>query len=148
MRQTKILRQTARQIKTNSFCLHAIPEIPQQIFPQIKLEWGIPNQTNQNSKYKIKLYFAFTGLSAKSRTRFRIVTALAPPFVMVSDIEKNGNVCLRGLECHQLLPGAQHNLTSIFNEIETRKRTVEDAEEHGTKPFFTETEGNDRSLYT
>lgn len=43
------------------------------------------------------------GLSAKARTVFRIVTALAPPFVMESELDEDG-LCLRGLPCHRVSP--------------------------------------------
>lgn len=44
-----------------------------------------------------------SGLSARPRSVFRVVTALAPPFVMESDLDEDG-LCLRGLPCHRLLP--------------------------------------------
>lgn len=34
---------------------------------------------------------------------FRIVTALAPPFVMESELDEDG-LCLRGLHCHRVSP--------------------------------------------
>lgn len=43
------------------------------------------------------------GLSAGARTVFRIVTALAPPFVMESELDEDG-LCLRGLPCHRVSP--------------------------------------------
>lgn len=42
-----------------------------------------------------------SGLSARARSVFRVVTALAPPFVMESDLDEDG-LCLRGLPCHRL----------------------------------------------
>lgn len=42
-----------------------------------------------------------SGLSARPRSVFRVVTALAPPFVMESDLDEDG-LCLRGLYCHRL----------------------------------------------
>lgn len=45
----------------------------------------------------------YTGLSARARSVFRIVTALAPPFVMESELDEDG-LCLRGLPCHRLSP--------------------------------------------
>lgn len=42
-----------------------------------------------------------TGLSARARSVFRVVTALAPPFVMESELDEDG-LCLRGLPCHRL----------------------------------------------
>lgn len=41
------------------------------------------------------------GLSARARSVFRVVTALAPPFVMESELDEDG-LCLRGLPCHRL----------------------------------------------
>jgi glutamate receptor ionotropic, NMDA 3A len=70
-----------------------------------------------------------SGLSARSRTIFRIVTALSPPFVMESDLDEDGQ-CLRGLSCHRLSTSGKHNLTLMFNAIETRDRLEEDAIEH------------------
>lgn len=40
------------------------------------------------------------GLSARARSVFRVVTALAPPFVMESELDEDG-LCLRGLPCHR-----------------------------------------------
>lgn len=37
-------------------------------------------------------------LSTRARTVFRVVTALAPPFVMESELDEDGQ-CLRGNEC-------------------------------------------------
>lgn len=42
-----------------------------------------------------------SGLAARARSVFRVVTALAPPFVMVSELDEDG-LCLRGLLCHRL----------------------------------------------
>lgn len=85
---------------------------------------------------------------------FRVVTALAPPFVMESELDEDG-FCLRGLACHRLYTSGKiffyiffrffvyynffykkntigrHNLTLIFNAIETRDRLEADAAEHG-----------------
>lgn len=55
---------------------------------------------------KIKIFTnskLFIGLSARARSVFRIVTALAPPFVMQSELDEDG-LCLRGLPCHRLSP--------------------------------------------
>lgn len=64
----------------------------------------------QNKKKWIFLNkFLFTslphtvGLSARARSVFRVVTALAPPFVMESELDEDG-LCLRGLPCHFLSP--------------------------------------------
>ncbi|GAB0096952.1 Ionotropic glutamate receptor [Sergentomyia squamirostris] len=70
-----------------------------------------------------------SGLSARPRSVFRVVTALAPPFVMESDLDEDG-LCLRGLYCHRLSTTGSHNLTLMFNEIETRNRLVKGASEH------------------
>lgn len=92
-----------------------------------------------------------SGLSARARSVFRVVTALAPPFVMESELDEDG-LCLRGLPCHRLstsgaifllcvlcaaflclcyLFAGRHNLTLMFNAIETSDRLMEDAVEHG-----------------
>lgn len=49
------------------------------------------------------IHFFKTGLSAGARHVFRIVTALAPPFVMESELDEDG-LCLRGLPCHRVSP--------------------------------------------
>ncbi|XP_037926578.1 uncharacterized protein LOC119661346 isoform X2 [Hermetia illucens] len=88
-----------------------------------------------------------SGLSVQSKTIFRIVTSLAPPFVMQSELDEDG-LCLRGLPCHRLSPSAPHNLTLMFNAIETRDRFEEDAMEHGMKsPPQEETSSYDHSMY-
>lgn len=51
------------------------------------------------------------------RSVFRVVTALAPPFVMEGELDEDGH-CLRGLECHRLLTSDKDNLTLLFNEME------------------------------
>lgn len=71
-----------------------------------------------------------SGLSARARSIFRVVTALSPPFVMESDLDEDGQ-CLRGLACHRITTSGKHNLTLMFNEIETRDRYDEDVLEHG-----------------
>ncbi|XP_054275672.1 uncharacterized protein LOC128994876 isoform X1 [Macrosteles quadrilineatus] len=58
------------------------------------------------------------------RSVFRVVTSLAPPFVMEGELDEDGQ-CLRGLECHRLLTSDKDNLTLVFNEMER----MEDAEE-------------------
>lgn len=75
-----------------------------------------------------------SGLTAQPRSVFRIVTALAPPFVMESKSDENGR-CLRGLVCRRIarISSAKHNLTVMFNTIETRDRLEEDALEHGNQ---------------
>ncbi|KAL1465216.1 hypothetical protein WDU94_004803 [Cyamophila willieti] len=52
-----------------------------------------------------------------ARSIFRVVTALAPPFVMEGELDEDGQ-CLRGLECHRLLTSGKDNLTLVFNEME------------------------------
>lgn len=66
------------------------------------------------------------GLSARARSVFRIVTALAPPFVMEAELDEDGQ-CLRGLPCHRLLTRGKDNLTLVFSELETQER--EEAED-------------------
>ncbi|KAJ2947052.1 hypothetical protein O0L34_g16399 [Tuta absoluta] len=57
------------------------------------------------------------GQSAGARTIFRIVTALAPPFVMEGELDEDGQ-CLRGLPCHRPRTSDKDNLTLAFNELE------------------------------
>lgn len=57
------------------------------------------------------------GQSAGARTIFRIVTALAPPFVMEGELDEDGQ-CLRGLLCHRPQTSDRDNLTLVFNELE------------------------------
>jgi glutamate receptor ionotropic, NMDA 3A len=88
-----------------------------------------------------------SGLSARSRTIFRVVTALSPPFVMESDLDEDGQ-CLRGLPCHRLATSGKHNLTLMFNAIETRDRLEEDALDHGNQvPQADEQEEEDKPGY-
>ncbi|PNF41769.1 hypothetical protein B7P43_G03443, partial [Cryptotermes secundus] len=68
------------------------------------------------------------GLSARARSVFRIVTALAPPFVMEGELDEDGQ-CLRGLPCHRVLTSDKDNLTLVFNEMETQERLEEEDEE-------------------
>ena len=70
------------------------------------------------------------GLSARARSVFRIVTALAPPFVMEGELDEDGQ-CLRGLACHRVLTSDKDNLTLVFNEMETNERLEEEEEEVG-----------------
>ncbi|KAE8743068.1 hypothetical protein FOCC_FOCC011314, partial [Frankliniella occidentalis] len=67
------------------------------------------------------------GLSVRARSVFRIVTALAPPFVMEAELDEDGQ-CLRGLPCHRLLTRGKDNLTLVFSELETQERLEEEAE--------------------
>ncbi|GBP15073.1 Glutamate receptor ionotropic, NMDA 3A [Eumeta japonica] len=57
------------------------------------------------------------GQSADARTIFRIVTALAPPFVMEGELDEDGQ-CLRGLPCHLPRTSDRDNLTLAFNDLE------------------------------
>ncbi|XP_053602444.1 uncharacterized protein LOC128670645 isoform X2 [Plodia interpunctella] len=57
------------------------------------------------------------GQSDGARTIFRIVTALAPPFVMEGELDEDGQ-CLRGLLCHRPQTSDRDNLTLAFNELE------------------------------
>nr|XP_032510989.1 uncharacterized protein LOC116765580 isoform X2 [Danaus plexippus plexippus] len=57
------------------------------------------------------------GQSSGARTIFRIVTALAPPFVMEGELDEDGQ-CLRGLPCHRPQTSDRDNLTLVFNELE------------------------------
>jgi ionotropic glutamate receptor NMDA 3A len=70
----------------------------------------------------------FLGLSAKARSKFRIVTALAPPFVMETVIGDSGT-CLRGLVCHRIIQTGQQNLSAIFNSIEIENRQSLDGDD-------------------
>lgn len=42
-----------------------------------------------------------SGLSARARSVFRVVTSISPPFVMESNLDEDG-LCLRGLPCHRI----------------------------------------------
>lgn len=75
-----------------------------------------------------------SGLSAQARSVFRVVTALAPPFVMESELDEDGQ-CLRGVPCHRVLTSDKDNLTLVFNEMETQER-LEEAEEDGVQGSF------------
>jgi ionotropic glutamate receptor NMDA 3A len=68
------------------------------------------------------------GLSARTRSVFRIVTALAPPFVMEGELDEDGQ-CLRGLPCHRVLTSDKDNLTLVFNEMDTHERLEDEEEE-------------------
>ncbi|XP_034824305.2 uncharacterized protein [Maniola hyperantus] len=57
------------------------------------------------------------GQSSGARTVFRIVTALAPPFVMEGELDEDGQ-CLRGLLCHRPQTSDKDNLTLAFNDFE------------------------------
>ncbi|KAL7022948.1 hypothetical protein ACKWTF_012435 [Chironomus riparius] len=88
-----------------------------------------------------------SGLSARARSVFRVVTSLSPPFVMESNLDEDG-LCLRGLPCHRLPTSDKHNLTIMFNSIETNERFVEDAVEHGNQiPMNEDHKSNDKLSY-
>lgn len=57
------------------------------------------------------------GQSDGARTIFRIVTALAPPFVMEGELDEDGQ-CLRGLPCHRPRTSDRDNLTLAFNDLD------------------------------
>ncbi|XP_058457458.1 uncharacterized protein LOC131434603 isoform X4 [Malaya genurostris] len=82
-----------------------------------------------------------TGLPSKARFVFRIVVALAPPFVMETKIGDNEK-CLRGVLCYQMYNSGRTNLSHVFNLIETRKRsdvthkTIDTKEEARTKTLY------------
>uniref|UniRef100_A0A1S4GQ96 Ionotropic receptor NMDAR3 n=1 Tax=Anopheles gambiae TaxID=7165 RepID=A0A1S4GQ96_ANOGA len=65
-----------------------------------------------------------SGLAGKAKTMFRVVVSVAPPFVMESSVNEEGQ-CLRGLICYQIYTTGRHNLTLMFNEIERRNRLRE-----------------------
>lgn len=67
------------------------------------------------------------GQSSGARTIFRIVTALAPPFVMEGELAEDGQ-CLRGLPCHRPHTSDRDNLTIVFNELE-RDDDVDEADD-------------------
>nr|CAD7408509.1 unnamed protein product [Timema cristinae] len=67
------------------------------------------------------------GLSSRAKSVFRIVTALAPPFVMEGELDEDGQ-CLRGVPCHRVLTSDKDNLTLVFNEMDTQERLND--EEH------------------
>ncbi|XP_035788210.1 uncharacterized protein LOC118464730 isoform X2 [Anopheles albimanus] len=62
-----------------------------------------------------------SGLTGKAKTKFRVVVSVAPPFVMESPVNEEGQ-CLRGLVCYKIFTTGRHNLTLMFNEIERRNR--------------------------
>ncbi|KAF5303393.1 hypothetical protein FQA39_LY09984 [Lamprigera yunnana] len=80
-------------------------------------------------------------LSSRARSVFRVVTALAPPFVMEGELDEDGQ-CLRGayfssielfvnvkfigLPCHRVLTSDKDNLTLVFNEMEMQERMEEE----------------------
>ncbi|XP_049823043.1 uncharacterized protein LOC109597115 isoform X3 [Aethina tumida] len=67
-------------------------------------------------------------VSSRARTVFRVVTALAPPFVMESELDEDGQ-CLRGLPCHRVLTSDKDNLTLVFNEMQRLEEEEEETEE-------------------
>ncbi|KAJ3643371.1 hypothetical protein Zmor_026086 [Zophobas morio] len=84
-------------------------------------------------------------VSSRARTVFRVVTALAPPFVMESELDEDGQ-CLRGLPCHRVLTSDKDNLTLVFNEMQ-RLEEEEDEEDESNpeyKQFSNDYEENER----
>ncbi|KAH1017909.1 hypothetical protein HUJ05_008499 [Dendroctonus ponderosae] len=67
-------------------------------------------------------------VSIRARTVFRVVTALAPPFVMASELDEDKQ-CLRGLPCHRVLTSDKDNLTLVFNEMQRLEVEEEEEEE-------------------
>ncbi|XP_050304727.1 uncharacterized protein LOC126742188 isoform X4 [Anthonomus grandis grandis] len=67
-------------------------------------------------------------VSVRARTVFRVVTALAPPFVMESELDEDGQ-CLRGLPCHRVLTSDKDNLTLVFNEMQRLEEEEEEQED-------------------
>ncbi|CAH1154324.1 unnamed protein product [Phaedon cochleariae] len=67
-------------------------------------------------------------VSSRARTVFRVVTALAPPFVMESELDEDGQ-CLRGLPCHRVLTSDKDNLTLVFNEMQRIEEEEEEEDE-------------------
>ncbi|KAJ8976794.1 hypothetical protein NQ317_014137 [Molorchus minor] len=67
-------------------------------------------------------------VSTRARTVFRVVTALAPPFVMESELDEDGQ-CLRGLPCHRVLTSDKDNLTLVFNEMKRLEEEEDDQED-------------------
>lgn len=84
-----------------------------------------------------------SGVTSQARSVFRIVTGLAPPFVMESSMGEGGT-CLRGLACHRITTSGKQNLTLMFNAIETRDRMEDDALQRGNQ--FAEDELNEEKL--
>ncbi|XP_068898087.1 uncharacterized protein [Tenebrio molitor] len=88
---------------------------------------------------------AVAAVSSRARTVFRVVTALAPPFVMESELDEDGQ-CLRGLPCHRVLTSDKDNLTLVFNEMQ-RLEEEEDEEDESNpeyKQFANDYEENER----
>ncbi|XP_066145804.1 uncharacterized protein [Euwallacea fornicatus] len=67
-------------------------------------------------------------VSTRARTVFRVVTALAPPFVMESELDEDGQ-CLRGLPCHRVLTADKDNLTLVFSQMKKDEEEEEQEEE-------------------
>lgn len=86
-----------------------------------------------------------SGLSVKSRSIFRIVTALSPPFVMETRLEDDG-ICLRGLMCYRVYTTGRHNLTVLFNTIEIHHRLREESTDK-SRSFYEENVNSDKISY-
>ncbi|XP_029728977.2 uncharacterized protein LOC109415021 isoform X2 [Aedes albopictus] len=69
-----------------------------------------------------------TGLLSKARSVFRVVVAVAPPFVMETELGDREQ-CLRGLLCYKVYITGRQNLTKMFNKIEIQKRRKDLGEE-------------------
>ncbi|XP_044268937.1 uncharacterized protein LOC123014091 isoform X4 [Tribolium madens] len=84
-------------------------------------------------------------VSSRARTVFRVVTALAPPFVMESELDEDGQ-CLRGLPCHRVLTSDKDNLTLVFNEMQRLEEEEDEEEELNPeyKQFANDYEENER----
>lgn len=78
------------------------------------------------------LFYSFNFTNVIGNFTFRIVTALAPPFVMEGALDEDGQ-CLRGVICHRVLNSDKDNLTLVFNEMETQERMEDEVEELGIK---------------
>lgn len=59
---------------------------------------------------------------------FRVVVAVAPPFVMETELGDREQ-CLRGLLCYKVYITGRQNLTKMFNKIEIQKRRKDLGEE-------------------
>ncbi|KAK5645132.1 hypothetical protein RI129_006432 [Pyrocoelia pectoralis] len=84
-------------------------------------------------------------VSSRARSVFRVVTALAPPFVMEGELDEDGQ-CLRGLPCHRVLTSDKDNLTLVFNEMEMQERLEEESginSQYKHSGHFTRSENDD-----
>ncbi|XP_062544859.1 uncharacterized protein LOC134211716 isoform X2 [Armigeres subalbatus] len=72
-----------------------------------------------------------TGLLSKARSVFRVVVAVAPPFVMETELTDQEQ-CLRGILCYKVYITGRQNLTQMFNKIEIQRRRKDLGEEAET----------------